>query len=124
MRFNSEKLRYDVLLYDIFSEGYFRKSGSDEHSLVVSEIVFAIGDVLSFVNNCAFLQIGEFVGKDITSSNDTTSHKKRFFGDPDSLTGAIESIELLFESLAELYAIKFGTKGVKWGMITSIHLLK
>ena len=124
MRFNSEKLRYDVLLYDIFSEGYFRKSGSDEHSLVVSEIVFAIGDVLSFVNNCAFVQIGEFVGKDITSSNDTTSHTNKFFGDPDTLIGAIESIELLLESLAELYAIKFGTKRVKWAMITSIHLLK
>ena len=111
-------------MYQIFSEGYFRKSGSDEHSLVVSEIVFAIGEVVSYVNNCAFLQIGEFVGKDITSPDDPTSHKNTIHNDPDTLIGAIESIELLLESLAELYAIKFGTKRVKWAMITSIHFFK
>ena len=90
----------------------------------MSEIIFSLGDVLSYINYRAFVQIGEFVGKDVTSSNDTTSHTNKFFGDPDTLIGAIESIELLLESLAELYAIKFGTKRVKWAMITSVHFLK
>ena len=41
--------------------GYFRNSGSERSSLILSEIVFALGDVLSYINNRAFEQVGEFV---------------------------------------------------------------
>ena len=110
--------------------GYFRNSGSEKVSLVMSEVVFALGDVLSYINNRAFEQVGEFIGKDnqYLNNHTTTNNNSAYFSqtliDPDIFTSSIESVELLLESLAELYSIKFGSQTVKWAVVATIQILK
>ena len=96
--------------------GYFRNSGSERGSLVMSEVVFALGDVLSYINSRAFEQVGEFVGKDNQASNNhTTTENSEYFSksliDPDLFISSMESVELLLESFAELYSIQWRETG-------------
>ena len=98
--------------------GYFRNSGSERRSLILSEIVFALGDILSFINNRAFEQVGEFVGKDQVE-NDSS----QIFNPNKALSG-LESIELLIESIAELHSLRHGSDTLKWAAVSAIQFLK
>ena len=114
-----------------FFSGYFRNSGSQRSSLILSEIVFALGDVLSYVNNRAFEQVGEFVKKDYSqvtpwpsSKDDLTNQDISQEFNPNKILGGLESIELLAESLAELYSLKHGSETLKWIVVSAIQFLK
>ena len=111
--------------------GYFRNSGSQRSSLILSEIVFALGDVLSYINNRAFEQVGEYVEKDYSHATPGISSKRDLAGrnsttafNPDKLLGGLESVELLAESLAEIYSLKSGSDTLKWVVVSAIQFLK
>ena len=96
---------------------------------MTSEIVFALGDVLSYINSRAFEQVGEYAGKDqFTLHNYKSSGEgidpDRMPIDPTIFLSAIESVELLLESLAELYCIKVGSQTCKWAVVATIQLIK
>ena len=102
----------------ILNSGYFRNSGSERRSLILSEIVFALGDVLSFINNRAFEQVGEFVGKDQLENDSSQTFN------PNKVLSGLESIELLIESIAELHSLKHGSDTLKWVAVSAIQFLK
>ena len=111
--------------------GYFRNSGSQRSSLILSEIVFALGDVLSYINNRAFEQVGEFAEKNYSDATPGTSSKNDLAGrnlitafDPDKILGGLESVELLVESLAEMYSLKTGSDVLKWVVVSAIQFFK
>ena len=111
--------------------GYFRNSGSQRSSLILSEIVFALGDVLSYINNRAFEQVGEYVEKDYSHATPGTSSKNDLAGrnsitafNPDKILGGLESVELLAESLAEMYSLKSGSDTLKWVVVSAIQFFK
>ena len=110
-------------------QDYFRKSGSEKGSLLMSEIVFAFGDVLNYINNRAFEQVGEYVGKEepVVGTRTRTNYSESSTGfqiDPDIFISAIESVELLLESLAELYCMKFSSNAFKWVVVGIIQTMK
>ena len=112
-----------------YVSGYFRNSGSEKGSLIMSEIIFSLGDVLSYINYRAFEQIGEFIGKDNQKPNNhvkinKTGYALRIPVDPDIFLSSIESVELLLENIAELYSIKFDTYAVKWAVVATIQIMK
>ena len=93
--------------------------------------MFALGDVFSYVNNRAFEQVGEFVKKDYShvkpgpsSKDDVTNKDIAQVFDPNKILGGLESIELLAESLAELYCLKHGSETLKWIVVSAIQFLK
>ena len=95
----------------------------------MSEIVFAIGDVLSYINNRAFEQVGEFVGKNNIALNNRRGKLNEGLPsqipiDPNIFLGAIESVELLLESLAELYAMKYDSQSCKWAVVSTLQFFK
>ena len=93
---------------------------------MISEAVFALGDVLSYINNRAFEQVGEYAGKDQFTLDSTQGAigPARIQTDPTILLSAIESVELLLESLAELYCIKIGSQTSKWAVVATIQFIK
>ena len=96
---------------------------------MTSEIVFALGDVLSYINNRAFEQVGEYAGKDqfrlhnYKNTEEAIGHG-RAPTDPTIFLSAIESVELLLESIAELYCIKVGSQTCKWAVVAAIQFIK
>ena len=124
-----KKVRDFYLMLHI--SGYFRNSGSERSSLILSEIVFALGDVLSYINNRAFEQVGEFVKKDHSQTPPKTTKTGYSLGkdsittfNPNKILSGLESVELLLESLAELYSMKHGSETLKWVVVSAIQFQK
>ena len=93
--------------------------------------MFACGDVLSYINNRAFEQVGEFVKKDYsytlprtTMNGDTLGRDSCHTFNPNKILSGLESVELLLESLAELYSMKYGSDTLKWVVVSAIQFLK
>ena len=91
--------------------------------------MFACGDVLSYINNRAFEQVGEFVKKDYsttrtTMNGDTLGRDSCHTFNPNKILSGLESVELLLESLAELYSLKYGPDTLKWVVVSAIQFLK
>ena len=112
-----------------------RKSGPEDSSLLLSEIIFSLGDVLNYINNRAFEQVGEFVGQIKRIPSADTHHatgtrpkhkrvNKAAVIDPDVFVNAIESVELLLETVAEWYAAWSGVIAIKWVVVVTIQILK
>ena len=121
-------LYWDIILH---ISGYLRNSDSEKGSLLLSEVIFSIGDVLNYINTRAFEQVGEFVGQvRLTGENYQNVPKLQNLSqrciDPDLFLSSIESVELLLESLAEWYSMKVGKKGqvIKWAVVVTIQMLK
>ena len=59
-----------------------------------------------------------------SSKDDVTNKDIAQVFDPNKILGGLESIELLAESLAELYCLKHGSETLKWIVVSAIQFLK